>query len=81
MLPAAPDDLRVELSRRYMRLYEMITDEIFSPTAVEPGNMVAEARYAMHKLAMEKQQRKLGLSNHQEQSRVWFGERGFVKGI
>lgn len=36
-LPAAPDELVVELSRRYIMLYEMITGEKFAfPNATEP---------------------------------------------
>ena len=35
-LPAAPDDLVVELSSRYIKLYEMITGETFVPTQEPP---------------------------------------------
>jgi phosphoribosylaminoimidazole-succinocarboxamide synthase len=36
VLPAAPDDLVVELSSRYIRLYEMITGRAFEPALGEP---------------------------------------------
>jgi len=39
VLPAAPDDLVVELSSRYIRLYEMITGRTFEAA---PGQPVAE---------------------------------------
>ena len=34
-LPKAPDDLVVELSSRYIQLFEMITGEIFEMTHLE----------------------------------------------
>lgn len=36
VLPDAPEELVAELSRRYILLYEMITQEQFQPTP--PGN-------------------------------------------
>ena len=54
VLPEAPTDLVMELSRRYMLLYEMITDEVFSPAVVQHDQLAADVHTAMHRLAMEK---------------------------
>ena len=43
-IPAAPDELVVELSQRYIKLYEMITGETFvpPPTDVDVGERIAK---------------------------------------
>ena len=42
VLPAAPPELVVELSQRYIKLYEMITGETFvpPPTDVDVGDRI-----------------------------------------
>lgn len=54
VLPEAPEELVMELSRRYILLYETITDEIFSPTKVEHAELKAAVRATLHTLDMER---------------------------
>ena len=52
-LPQAPKELVLELSRRYIKLYEMITGQQFQPAALDPPpsqRMAAAVKAALQKL-------------------------------
>ena len=58
VLPEAPPELVMELSRRYMMLYETITDEIFSPSVVQQEQLAMDVHAALQRLDMERAERR-----------------------
>ena len=66
VLPQAPTELVMELSRRYMMLYETITDEIFSPTPFDIHQLRADVNASLQYMDMERA-KKRSLSRQQQQ--------------
>ncbi|KAK9802582.1 hypothetical protein WJX73_007255 [Symbiochloris irregularis] len=66
VLPQAPTDLTMELSRRYMMLYETITDEVFSPTPFDIHQLKADVGATLQFMNIERA-RKRSQSRQQQQ--------------